>query len=276
MTNTLLESEFEIQELDYGQNTNVKFYMTNDCNFTCELIENNDKIGFIMTDGKLDCSNVKNVIYIDSPSVFDNDLKNKPHHFRYLSKLLSLSKMNDDVYDREFNKKQDNFSKRIQEIIGGYIYYNKKTNEFLFKKDNKDYSMKTTASGIKQMGIIQFLLKNRVLDKNTFLIIDEVETNLHPEWQVKFAQIIVLLIKQLNISIYINSHSPHFIEAIEVYSTKYGLKDNTCFYLTQPNNNGTYTVEQIYFNNLYKLYNNLGDPYDIVDAVRGENLARDL
>ena len=149
----------------------------------------------------------------------------------------------DDVYDKEFNKKQDDFFEKIQDIIGGYIYYNEKTKEFLFKKAGKEYSMKTTASSVKQMGIIQFLLKNRVLDKNTFLIIDEQETNLHPEWQVKFAQIIVLLIKQLNISIYINSHSPHFIEAIEVYSTKYGLKDNIRFYLTQPNDDGRYTVE---------------------------------
>ena len=78
--------------------------------------------------------------------------------------------------------------------------------------------MKNTASGIKEIGIIQILLNHRKLKDNSFLIIDEPEVNLHPDWQVKFAEIIVFLAKRLNIHIYINSHSPMFIEAISIFS----------------------------------------------------------
>ena len=64
---------------------------------------------------------------------------------------------------------------------------------------------------------------------DSYLIMDEPEVHLHQEWQVKLAQILVLLVKDLNVNLFINSHSHQFIEAIEVYSIKYGLRDETNF-----------------------------------------------
>ena len=90
---------------------------------------------------------------------------------------------------------------------------------------------------IKQFGLLQILLKNNKLKKGCFLILDEIEAHIHPEWQVKLAELIVLLVKKLNIFVYINSHSSAFIEAIEAYSLKYCLKDDTNFYLTIENGN---------------------------------------
>lgn len=151
-------------------------------------------------------------------------------------KLLKLTENKNDIYDIEFNQKIDEFRKKLDELMEGYIYYDVKTKQFQFKKENKQYSMKNTASGIKQMGIIQMLLSNRVLNKNSFLIIDEIEVNIHPEWQVKLAKILVLLVKDLNVNLFINSHSPLFIEAIEVYSIKYKLRNETKFFLTKKDN----------------------------------------
>ena len=49
------------------------------------------------------------------------------------------------------------------------------------------------------------------------------------------------------------------------------------FYLTKKDENyEKYNVEKIEYDNLYELYNNLGDHYDIIDEVRGENLANRL
>ena len=71
--------------------------------------------------------------------------------------------------------------------------------------------------------------------------------------------------------------SPQFIEALEVYSTKYGLKDETNYYLSQKDEySKKYDVKQIPQDKLYKIYNNLGDPYDIIDDIRGENIANHL
>lgn len=132
--------------------------------------------------------------------------------------------------------------------------------------------MKNTASGVKQLGIIQILLANRILNKNSFIIIDEVEVNLHPDWQIKLAEILVLMIKELNIYVYLNSHSPQFIEALEVYSAKHGLVDKTKFYLSHEFENDLFDFEEIQRKHLAKLYNNLGNPYKIINKVRADNL----
>ena len=64
---------------------------------------------------------------------------------------------------------------------------------------------------------------------------------------------------------------------MEVYSVKYGLKEEINFYLTQKNKDtGKFDIKQIQDNILYEIYNNLGDPYDIIDRIRGENIANHL
>lgn len=122
------------------------------------------------------------------------------------------------------------------------------------------------------MGILQILLENRKLNENSFLIMDEPEVHPHPEWQLKLAKILVLLSKELNVNLFINSHSPQFIEAMEVYSGKYGFSEETKFYLSQEESeSGKYNVNEIERKNLTTLYNNLGTPYDKIDEIRIEN-----
>ena len=283
ISNFLLNSEFDLDDFDIND-AYLTFYGEMDSgNFSYKLKSDGNKMGFIIDEGKLNYLNFENTIYIDSYSIFDingvNQLyfDNLPIHLKFLSNFLSSKKNNTDVYDAEFNHKLDTFNEKIFSLIGGYIYYDLKLNEYFFQKGNKRYSMKNTASGVKQLGIIQYLLDNRFLNRNSFLIIDEPEANLHPEWQVYFAEILVLMVKELDIYSYINSHSPHFIEAIEVFSTKYGLKEETNFYLTQKvENEDKYNVKKVPYNRLYELYDNLGDPYDLVDAVRGHNIANNL
>jgi len=105
---------------------------------------------------------------------------------------------------------------------------------------------------------------------------DEPEVHLHPEWQIKLAEIIVRLAKDLDITLYINSHSPQFIEAIEVYSRYNDIQDDTNFYLTKKEENGKFIFDKIENNELKKIYQNLGDPYDIIDEINGLNMVKDI
>ena len=278
LSNNLLNSEFDFHDIKLHSNTTIKFHgKDNDCKFSHEIKTNENEICFKIDERSFNCLDIKNVAYIDSTSIFENGHHNHPYHLLSLLKLLKLSENNNDIYDIEFNQKIDEIRKKLDEIMEGYIYYDEKTNQFIFKKENNDYSMKNTASGIKQIGIIQMLLSNRVLNKNSFLIIDEIEVNIHPEWQVKLAKILVLLAKDLNVNLFINSHSPIFIEAIEVYSIKYRLRNDTNFFLTKKDENTEkFNVKKIEYKNLYKLYNDLGNPYDKINEVRGQNLARQL
>lgn len=226
----------------------------------------------------------REAIYIETPYFLDykvpfsqfNYFDQKQYHQMLLYKKLTDSTSKNDVLDEMRNGNVIEFQKKINELIDGSFNFNNR-GLLEFKHENITFDLPNTSTGLKSIGILQLLLENRKLKENTYLIMDEPEVHLHPEWQVKLAEILVLLVKDLNVNLFINSHSPQFIEAMEVYSIKYGLRDETSFYLTKKDENSEkYNVEKIEFDNLYELYSNLGDPYDIIDRVRGENLANRL
>ena len=84
------------------------------------------------------------------------------------------------------------------------------------------------------------------------------------------------MINELDVSIFINSHSPQFIEALEVYSGKYGLVDESKFYLSEETESGKYDFREIKRKNLNMLYDNLGNPYDEIDEIRIENVFKGI
>ena len=65
------------------------------------------------------------------------------------------------------------------------------------------------------------------------IIIDEPEIHLHPEWQIKFAELIVLLQKEFGMHILLTTHSPYFLKAIQVYSKKYEISDKCKYYMSE-------------------------------------------
>ena len=218
---------------------------------------------------------IYDVFYVDSFSIFDiNRLPSRIKlrrngyydHVDYLNLMLRDSEDESvEMFDEKRNKNIIDVEGKIKEIINGKIEFK---HGFKFvSKDSEPCLMQNTASGIKQIGVIQLLLANRKLKEDSFLIIDEPEVNLHPEWQFKFAEILVLLVKELNITIYVNTHSPMFIEAIEVFSDFYDLKDDTYYYLTKFKDSG-YEFQYIDVDDLYELYDNLSKPYRSIERYR--------
>ena len=162
----------------------------------------------------------------------------------------------------------------IDEILeGDFKFILSDSTDFAYHKNNQEFRINQISSGIQQIGIIEMMLRYGDLDENDFLIIDEPELSLHPDWQLKLAEIIVLLVKELGINVYLNSHSPHFIEALEVLSVKYGLRDETRFYMTEEyEDSGQYDFYEISYDNIDELYDNLGDVYDMIEDIRIENM----
>lgn len=64
------------------------------------------------------------------------------------------------------------------------------------------------------------------------LILDEPEAHLHPKWQNAFAEIIVLLVKELNVNVLLTTHSPNFMLALDAFMRKYDISEKTNFYQT--------------------------------------------
>ncbi len=234
--------------------------------------------------------NFDNIVYIDSLSILEfnneetlnnieeisNIIYDKiPYHIQQLSRKLRNTN-NKGIYDGDFYKELDDFKGKMDDMIGGKFKYDEENKRFLLEKDGEDHPMQNTSSGLKQLGIIQLLLENRELTENSFLILDEPEVHLHPGFQVQLAKILVLLAKDLNITIYINTHSPFFAEAMEAYSRYHDLVDDTNFYLTEKVEDvDKYNYNLLDNDEIIEVYDNLGNPFDIIHKVKVQADLRD-
>lgn len=275
----ILDSEFKNEYLD--KNFEVKF----SGNFS----ENPFQYSLNSKDNKLERKHENNhlmyiipeVVYIDSLSILDSHrasplLIQQELNFDVPFNIISLSrklksKKEIDVYENEFFPDLTDLKEELKYLINGVVEFDIKSNEFVYKTNNKNYHMSNTSSGIKQIGILQILLNKNVLKDDSFVLMDEPEVNLHPEWQVNIAKFIVQLAKQSNITFYINSHSPFFIEAIEVYSEYYNMSDKTNFYLSKESENGMCNINKIEVEDLDEIYDNLGDPFNTLSRIRFKN-----
>lgn len=120
----------------------------------------------------------------------------------------------------------------IRGIINGDFYYDHKENDFVFKKENNVFKGTSISSGIKYLGAVSILLRAGFLDERSLLVFDEPETHMHPQWQIRFAEVLVKLVKEGK-NILLTSHSPYFIEAMKIYSDQSQLKEKTNFYLSE-------------------------------------------
>ena len=123
---------------------------------------------------------------------------------------------------------------QIRTIVDGDLQYDKSQSNFVFKRASENISIKNTASGIKVFGLLQILLANEFITKNTLVVFDEPENHLHPKWQLKLAEVLVELVSQ-GVYIIVSSHSPYMIEALERYSALKGLEESCSFYLADNN-----------------------------------------
>ena len=248
----------------------------------------------IKTQGTL---NFPEIFYIDSFSILDvlhfthyertednsekMDIINPRSHVNYLI---------DGIYDQTFfHSIDENDAKiievlnKIDNIIQGQVGSHPLSLDFTFVKNpskvDENYGISenpakvfdsgNVSSGIKQIGIIQLLLSKEKLKQGSFLIIDEPEVNLHPECQFKFAEILVILAKELNITIYLNSHSPTFIESIDAFCEFYDMEEDISYYLTKESEiEGKYDFLKVNSDELYRIYDNLGDVYKLIDNLR--------
>lgn len=246
---------------------------------TTEIKFKNNKIIYATLSSK-EFRNKYNIIYIESPLILDY-IDEICDSFRL---LFSIDKTSDnrkvkvlknnltnknqfDIVDEILGKEEilEEIIKKIETIISGEFLFDNKNQSYSFKKDGKEIEIKNTANGIKTFGIIEMLLKNKKLNENCILIIDEPEVHLHPNWQVKYAEILTIISLKLGVKILLNSHSPYFIEAIKVYSEKY--KNNIKFYSLIDSNDKKAKILIDKTNDLGFIYNKLIEAYDIIKQV---------
>ena len=171
-------------------------------------------------------------------------------------------------YDLLSNYPQDKSTtdllKMIMKIINGKFIYDEKEKTILFKDNKRDeeYMTINVASGVKTFGVLQILLQINAINENKPLLWDEPENHLHPAWQIKFAEMLVLLSKS-GIPIVVSTHSPYFIQSIRYYSQKYQLASYVNYYMNEIGDDGLATVKEV-TNDLGKVFARLSAPLNEV------------
>lgn len=148
---------------------------------------------------------------------------NLPYHVVDLCSKIDGSKNIKDETNSNYDWDSSDFYE-------GSIGFNTENRSFELFQEKKSYTANNVSSGMKSIAIVDLLYKGRFINRDSILIIDEPETNLHPKWQRLYAQAIVNLANQ-GTNILINTHSPYMLEALKIYSDKEKIK-GTKFYFT--------------------------------------------
>lgn len=129
--------------------------------------------------------------------------------------------------------KNGNDAMVAENLNGGKFEFDNETQQLVFKKDSYTFPISNVASGLKTFGVLQLFLTNGVAHPSKFIIWDEPENHLHPEWQLNFAEILVDMAKS-GYPIVVSTHSPYFIQAIRYYSALTGMEQGVDYYLAEP------------------------------------------
>ena len=132
-------------------------------------------------------------------------------------------------------------NKRLEELFEGHIEQ-QADDDFLFKKGNTEFSMQLTAEGVKKIGIITTLIRNRQLNSNAVLFLDEPETTLHPEATRELVEMLMLMAKS-GIQIFIATHNYFVLKQLHLTAKRNEISTN-CYSLSREK--GKSIVSRVY------------------------------
>lgn len=219
-------------------------------------------------------------IFIESPLAIDNTLESHISLFEseekitrgrktHLQKVLSNQLPKNTNVSQEHSVIIEEITNKIFQIMNGEVIVDS-VEGITYRKNGEDIDIDNVAIGIKSFGIIQLLIKKNRLNSRTLLIIDEPEVHLHPNWQIKYAEILVLLSKYLDIPMLLTSHSPYFIEALEAFSKKYKFTEQTKFYLTEKTEDFKFAEVKDVSDNIIPILDSISSAYYEIQDTRDD------
>ena len=270
-----LKQEFSSKVMNFHHSHDIGKIALQIKNKTLQMYIKNNKI----TQAKNLLELQTQAIYLDDPFVLDElELKSQGlfgeqmqysdsvTHRGHLKNLLKAETTSQNVETAMKQIVADTKLKKILTKINSVCDFDMKkaddalADSFVFLEGTHQLSAENISTGLKTFIILKRLLYTGYLEENGLLILDEPEVHLHPQWQILFAEIIVLLQKEFGMHILLTTHSPYFLRAIEVYSAKYQIADKCKYYLADIKNGDAFFEDVTTQTN--KIYKKLVLPFE--------------
>lgn len=273
----------KITQINFNKEFNSQI---NNLNFleegNIDLKIKNKNINLIISDDKIQIKDFfslyENVMLLDNPRIIDNLAENiilsankifsiieNLHNSKFISMLRNdkSSTATDNILNEE---KLSKIEEKLNKIVDGKFLKKDFGVYFYRNKSGKEINIKNLSTGFKVFSIIKLLIQNNQLRENGTIILDEPEIHLHPEWQLKFAELIVLLQREFGMHILLTTHSPYFLNAIEVFSERHKIDDKCKYYVAE--NEGNSSIIKDVTGNTREIYRKLARPIQDLENIR--------
>ena len=109
---------------------------------------------------------------------------------------------------------------------------------YYYAENGVSVDFRNMSAGLKSFALIERMLETGVLKKKDVLILDEPEIHLHSEWQIIYAEMIVILQKTFDLTILLVTHSFQFLESLNFFMKKYEISDKGNYYIPESTGKG--------------------------------------
>lgn len=260
----------------FGEQLNSLKRDRNDAKIQINIKEKNNTFIFCdneCVDKTIEYNILNEAFYIDNPFILDefrdslydkSELKNHIAH-----KVMAPNDIMNGIFDVVNSKEK---LKQVYVILNQIIHGDivSVSSEFALNMDeySEPIKLQNLSTGLKSFVIIKMLLEKGCLKEKDVLILDEPEIHLHPEWQILYAEIIVLLQKTFDLSVIVTTHSVDFLEALEFFSKKHSIESKCRYYLSS-SEDGMSIFEDV-TENIDKIYSQMIKPGVILDKLKYE------
>lgn len=211
-------------------------------------------------------------IYIDNPFVVDKlsgyeDLNDSDELLKSLMTQEQDNIMDGVIETVLVRGKLAEVYQALQTVVNGKIVL-KPDGEFYLEEEgfSEPISLMNLSTGLKSFVVLKMLIEKGAIKEKDVLILDEPEIHLHPQWQMTYAELIVLLQKYFDLSIIVTTHSPYFLDAINLFSAKHGIDKKVNYYLSSME--GNRVVMDLVTDNIDSIYKKMASPIQILETMR--------
>lgn len=137
------------------------------------------------------------------------ELEGYPEHIDNLYAYVDRKHM--DEPEEEFLQ----LSAELQKTLEGRLVVNKAGEVHFHDSEGNPTPLSLAATGVSNLGLIDLLIRNNVIKKGSFLIIDEPEAHIHPKWQVLLMDVLYKM-ATAGVNVIIATHSLDMLKKLQL------------------------------------------------------------